>query len=278
MEQTQDAMVPKAYRVQNLIEESHDTFSMVLVPKAQGVVESFKPGQFNMLYAFGVGEVPISISGAGSDKMGLVHTIREVGFVTRALHQLKKDSTVGLRGPFGRAWPIETAKGSDIIIMAGGIGLAPLRPAIYALMEQRDQFGEIAVLYGARTPKDLLFANEFKDWRGKYGIQVKITVDTADRDWKGNVGVVTSCLPRVSFDPDHAMAMICGPEIMMRYSILELKQLGVAENQIYLTMERNMKCAIGFCGHCQFGPSFICKDGPVFSYPEIRRFFTVREI
>ena len=161
--------------------------------------------------------------------------------------------------------------------MAGGIGLAPLRPAVYSLISQRDQYGDISLLYGARTRQDLLFHNEFESWRGKYGIQVKVTVDSGDQDWKGNVGVVTTLVPRVSFDPSSCIAMICGPEIMMRFSALELTHAGLAEDEIYITMERNMKCAVGFCGHCQFGPAFICKDGPVFRYDRIKPFISIRE-
>jgi NAD(P)H-flavin reductase len=274
----QSPMTPWPYRVIKVIKETHDTFSLDLAPENGSGSMVFQPGQFNMLYAFGIGEVPISISGPAPGSNGLIHTIREVGTVTRALHLLKKGQMVGLRGPFGSAWPIETAKGGDVVVIAGGIGLAPLRPALYALLDQRDQFGEIALLYGARTPKDLLFLKELETWRGKFGVQARLTVDTADRDWRGNVGVVTASIPRVSFDPENAVALICGPEIMMRFSVLELKRCGVREDHIYITMERNMKCAVGFCGHCQFGPAFICKDGPVFRYDQIKCFFGTREI
>ena len=271
-------MTPSLYTVKKKIAESHDTFSLDLAPRDGSPLITFQPGQFNMLYAFGVGEVPISISGPAPGTSGLIHTIREVGNVTRALHQLKKGATLGLRGPFGSSWPIEEARGKVVVIIAGGIGLAPLRPVIYKLLEQRNQFGNIALLYGTREPNDLLFTKEFEIWRGKYGIQVKITVDTADSNWRGNVGVVTTSIARVSFEPAHTIAMICGPEIMMRYAVLEMKRRGVSEDHIYMTMERNMKCAIGFCGHCQFGPAFICKDGPVFRYDKVKHFFGIREI
>jgi NAD(P)H-flavin reductase len=271
-------MTPLPYLVKGVIRETHDTFSLDLVPKNNIEPINFQPGQFNMLYVFGVGEIPISISGATLATQGMVHTIREVGTVTRALGKLEKECTVGLRGPFGSIWPIEKAKGRDVVILAGGIGLAPLRPALYALLEQRDHFGEIAILYGARTPKDLLFTKEFKEWREKFNVQVKVSVDTADRSWHGNVGVVTSSIPRVSFEPKNTVAMICGPEIMMQFSVLDLMHLGVREDSIYITMERNMKCAVGFCGHCQFGANFICKDGPVFRYDQIKNFLGTREI
>ncbi len=274
----QSPMTPWPYRIQKVIRESHDTFSLNVVPKNSPDSMTFNPGQFNMLYAFGVGEVPISISGPQPGGKGMIHTIRDVGIVTGALHKLKKDQTIGLRGPFGSAWPIEESKGYDIVIMAGGIGLAPLRPALYALLDQRDKFGEIVLLYGVRKPEDLLFTKEFETWRGKYGVQVKMTVDTADREWRGNVGVVNTLVQRANFDPMNTVAMICGPEVMMRFAVSELKRREVPEDQIFITMERNMKCAVGFCGHCQFGPAFICKDGPIFRYDKVKQFFGIREI
>jgi NAD(P)H-flavin reductase len=270
-------ITPWPYRIEKVIRETHNTFSLDVVPREGASPRTFLPGQFNMLYAFGVGEVPISISGPKPGIQGMIHTIRDVGAVTHALHRLKKGQTVGLRGPFGSAWPIEAAKGNDVVIMAGGIGLAPLRPALYALLDQREQFGEIALLYGARKPEDLLFTKEFETWRGRYGVQVKLTVDIADREWRGNVGVVNSLIQRVNFDPLNTVAMICGPEVMMRFAVPELKRRGILEDRIFITMERNMKCAVGFCGHCQFGPTFICKDGPVFRYDQVRKFFGVRE-
>ena len=270
-------MVPQTRRVQRMIRETQDTFTLSVESAEEKTKPSFAPGQFNMLYAFGVGEVPISISGDPGQPLWH-HTIRDVGKVTHALTQLKAGDMVGLRGPFGSAWPVKESRGSDVVIMAGGIGLAPLRSAIYALLNERDRFGEIAVLYGARTEKDLLFTREFESWRGKYGIQVRVTIDSAGHHWKGNVGVVTTLLPRVRFDPEHTVAMICGPEVMMRFSVMELKNCGMEDKNIYVTMERNMKCAIGFCGHCQYGPTFVCKDGPVFSFNRVSSFFGIREI
>lgn len=271
-------MIPKTRKVKRVIRETRDTFTLCVEHDADEPGKSFLPGQFNMLYAFGAGEVPISISGDPAKPDLCHHTIRNVGTVTRALAKLKAGGTVGVRGPFGRSWPVSASKGSDIVIIAGGIGLAPLRPALYALLAERDQFGEIILLYGARTQEDLLFTKEFERWRGKYGVQVRVTIDSAGRSWKGNVGVVTTLFPGVQFDPANTVAMICGPEVMMRFSVQELKHCGVEERNIYVTMERNMKCAIGFCGHCQFGPAFICKDGPVFSFDRISPFFGIREI
>lgn len=271
-------MIPQPFTVNHVFRETADTFTLD-IGNSEGEIETdFLPGQFNMLYAFGVGDVPISISGRSSKSGGWLHTIREVGTVTRALHRLKKGDTLGVRGPFGQGWPMEVSKGKDIVILVGGIGLAPLRPVLRQIANERDHFGNVALLYGARTPDALLFPKERETWRGRNGIQLKVTVDMGDRNWRGNVGVVTHIVDRVSFDPSQTIAMVCGPEVMMRFSVRELKQRGVPEDQIYISMERNMKCAVGFCGHCQFGPSFICKDGPVFPYPSVSPFLEVREI
>ncbi len=276
--QRQNVMVPRPFLVHRVHKETEDTFTLELNGEDSAESPPFIPGQFNMLYAFGIGEVPISISGRSEASGGWLHTIREVGTVTRALHRMKRGGVLGLRGPFGTGWPIEEARGNDIVFMAGGIGLAPLRPALHVVQSMRDQFGEVALLYGARTPESLLFEKERELWRAKFGVQVKVTVDAAGREWKRNVGVVTNLVERASFDPAHTVAFICGPEVMMRFSVVELKQCGVPEDKIYISMERNMKCAVGFCGHCQFGPTFICKDGPVYRYDRIRQFLNVREV
>jgi NAD(P)H-flavin reductase len=271
-------MLPATCKVKQVIRETHDTFTLCVENTNEGATTGIGPGQFNMLYTFGVGEVPVSISSDPAKPEMLYHTIRRVGAVTGALTRLQVGDTVGVRGPFGSSWPLSQAQGKDIVIIAGGIGLAPLRPAIIALLRERDQYGEIVLLVGARSQKDLLFSKDLEQWRGQNGVQVKVTIDSAGREWKGNVGVVTTLIPRVRFDPANTMALLCGPEVMMRFSIRELVNGGVLEDNIYLTMERNMKCAIGFCGHCQFGPAFICKDGPVFSFDKIKRSFNVREI
>ncbi len=271
-------MVPELYQVNEKLAETYDTFTLSLSSESSSNDFIYLPGQFNMLYAFGVGEVPISISGDPRESKHLLHTIRDVGMVTHALHKLEPGQSVGLRGPFGSSWPIEKAKGNDVVIIAGGIGLAPLRPALYAMLSKRDQYGDIALLYGARRPEDLLYTNEFETWRGRYGIQVKVTVDSSEREWRGNVGVVTTLVPRVTFDPANTVAMICGPEVMMQFASLELQHCGISDENIFLTMERNMKCAIGFCGHCQYGPAFICKDGPVFSLDRVQHLLEIREI
>ncbi len=231
-----------------------------------------------MLYVFGVGEIPISISSDPAHTRSLAHTVRAVGTATTALVKLKHGSVVGVRGPFGSQWPVEEAKGKDLLIVAGGIGMAPLRPVLYSVLAQRNQYRRLLLLYGARTPKDLLYQRELARWQKLPEVQVQVTVDNADRNWRGHVGVVTKLMPKTSLDPASTLAMICGPEIMMRFTLTELRKLGLEPEQIFLSLERNMKCAVGFCGHCQFGPHFICKEGPVFRLDRVTDWFGKREI
>lgn len=271
-------MAPDLYRVHGIRRETHDTFTMDLRPSASAGVPAFAPGQFNMIYAYGAGEVPISISGDPAGRDRFVHTIRAVGAATRALCRLTKGGTLGVRGPFGSHWPVDEALGADIVVVAGGIGLAPLRPAIYRLLTERKRYGKIVLLYGARTPGDILFPRELKQWRAQFDLEVHVTVDRAASDWQGNVGVVTTMIRRASFDPNQTVAMVCGPEVMMRFTILELLGRGVPADCVFLSMERNMKCGVGLCGHCQYGPTFICKDGPVYPYTRIASTFAIREI
>jgi NAD(P)H-flavin reductase len=230
-----------------------------------------------MLQIFGVGEVPISFSGDPAEQDHLVHTIRAVGPVSKALTELEPGDLLGLRGPFGMDWPMAEAVGQDVVIVAGGLGLAPLRPALCQLLAGRERYGRIVLLYGTRSPEQILYSAELEEWRRRLDMNIEITVDHADTDWRGHVGVVTTLIPRAKFDPLHSIAVVCGPEVMMRFSIMALKDAGLADDAIWLSMERNMKCAIGFCGHCQFGPVFVCKDGPVFRYDRIRHLLTLKE-
>jgi len=271
-----DPMAPVPFTVQGVREELEDTFTLELDPP--GGRFDFAPGQFTMLYAFGVGEVPISISGDPSRPDRLVHTIRAVGAVTRALRNLRPGDRVGVRGPFGTPWPIEDAAGRDVVFVAGGIGLAPLRPAICRALERRDHYGQVVVLYGARSPHELLFAEELQDWGGRFDVTVLVTVDSADRTWFGSVGVVTKLVPRAPHDPANTTAFVCGPEIMMRFTGQELHTRGVDPDHIFVSMERNMKCGVGFCGHCQFATELVCRDGPVFRFSDISRLLNVREV
>ncbi|WP_222861221.1 FAD/NAD(P)-binding protein [Maritimibacter fusiformis] len=238
----------------------------------------FAPGQFNMLSVFGVGEIPISISGPVSDPGRIVHTIRDVGPVSKALANLPEGAVIGLRGPYGVPWPVERALGRDVVVVAGGLGLAPVRPILYELIENRLDYGKVTLLYGARSPRDMLFATELAEWRSRLDIGVEVTVDRATEAWHGHVGVVTSLLAGADFDPAATTAFVCGPEIMMRFGANGLTDAGVAPGDIFLSMERNMQCAIGLCGHCQLGPVFVCKDGPVFDWARLKPLMAVKEL
>jgi NAD(P)H-flavin reductase len=273
-----DPMLPQPYRIERLWHETDDTFSIELTPETGGEPFSFLPGQFNMLYVFGVGEVPISISSDPQVSGGFQHTTRVVGAVTRAMGRLKKGNIVGVRGPYGTHWPVEQAEGRDIIIVTGGIGLAPLRPALYRFIARREKYQRVILLYGARTPEDILYRRELERWRGKFDLEIQVTVDRGTPGWRGNVGVVTTMIGRSPFNSANAMVLACGPEVMMRFAVMEFQRRSVPSENIYLSMERNMKCAIGFCGHCQYGPAFICKDGPVFRFDAIQSIFGKAEI
>ena len=270
-------MLPQLYRVARNRRELADTVTLELAP-ASGPRPAFAPGQFNMLYVFGVGEVAISVSGDPGREGGFIHTIRDVGAVSHALTRMESGATLGLRGPFGMGWPVAEAAGCDVVIIAGGLGLAPLRPAIYEILANRLRYGHVAILFGSRHPADILFRHELEEWRRRLDVEIEVTVDHAETDWRGNVGVVPALIPRVNFDPRETIAMVCGPEVMMRYSATALRAAGVAAERIFLSMERNMKCAIGICGHCQFGPSFVCKDGPVMRLDRIADILALREI
>ena len=273
-----DPMLPQRYRIQRVHREIPDTFTLELEPEDGVDIPQFATGQFNMLYVFGVGEIPISISGDMAKRKPLIHTTRAVGTVSKAMSELKTNDVIGVRGPFGSYWPIKQAEGKDVVIAAGGIGLAPLRSVMYHILSHREKYGKAVLLYGARTPEDILYRHELEQWRAQFDLEVDVTVDRATGSWRGSVGVVTRLIPRASFDPNNTIAMVCGPEIMMRFTAADLEKRGVAPENIYVSMERNMKCAIGMCGHCQYGPNFVCKDGPVFQYSQIQGLLSKREV
>ena len=276
---TVDPMTPFFETTLNRVEEIDGVVTLEFdVEASRTEWRGFKPGQFNMLYAFGVGEVAISISGDASNDHHLVHTIRAVGAGSRALVNLEPGSPVGIRGPFGNSWPVEQAIGKDVLLIAGGLGLAPLRPALYHLLKHRQQYGKIALLYGAKSPEEILFHKELNQWQQQADLDIHVTVDHAPRTWTGNVGLVTRLFPDIALDRANTVALLCGPEVMMRACANELEQQGCDAEQIYLSMERNMKCAIGFCGHCQYGKHFICKNGPIFSFASLRSLLSIREI
>ncbi len=272
-----DPFVPQLYWVESVRRELSDTVTLELKPIA-GRRPPFQPGQFNMLYVFGVGEVPIGMSGDHTRDAVFVHTVRDVGAVSGAIAKLEAGATIGVRGPFGTIWPVAAAEGADVVIIAGGLGIAPLRPAIYEIMASRKRYGRVAILFGSRNPADMLYRHELEEWRRRLDVEIEVTVDHADSDWRGNVGVVPALVSRFVFDPEETFALVCGPEVMMRFTVNALRHAGIAADRIYLSMERNMKCAIGLCGHCQFGSAFICKDGPVMRYDRIAGIFAMREI
>lgn len=269
-------MRPVMHRVVDLRRESGDTMTIALEP-LEGAIAAGAPGQFNMLWSWGAGEVPISssaIPGAGV----LVHTVRDVGSVTHALCGAGPGSVVGVRGPFGCGWAVEAARESDVVIVAGGLGLAPLRPVVHAILADRDAYGAVSLVTGARTAEELLFRTEVDRWWRDGVIRVRTTVDRPSAAWHGSVGVVTAELPRVEFDPPRTLAMVCGPEIMMRVVATRLVERGVPKPNILLSLERTMQCGIGQCGHCQLAGSFVCADGPVMSWMTLEPLLGVPEL
>lgn len=269
-----DPMLSAPMVVSSRTQENADTFT-IEVHTPDGF--PFEPGEFTMLYVYGVGDVPISISGDPARTDVLTFTIRAAGKVTEAIGRLRPGDWIGVRGPYGRGWPLEEAKGKDVVLVAGGIGLAPLRSAVYALLNDRADYGKVALAVGFRRPDEILFLDEIHEWRQRFDFDLDITVDTADDTWRGSVGVVTRLIPMLDFDDD-AVAMVCGPEIMMMFTARALHDHGLPEENIYVSLERNMKCGIGLCGHCQYGEVFVCTEGPVKPFSEVRRIFRIREI
>ncbi len=272
-----DAMLPVSYVVADKRKDLADTWTLELEPANGGGLAAFGPGQFSMLYAFGVGEVPISVSGGGEAGGRVGHTVRAVGAATRAICAAKPGDQLGLRGPFGNGWPLPEAEGGDVVVIAGGIGIAPLRLAIKHLVERRNSYRKVSVLYGARNPDEMLYADELQAWR-ESGVSVATSVDTAPSSYGGRVGLVTTLIPDAAFEASRTTAMMCGPEVMMRFVSQALQDRGVPLESIYVSLERNMKCAIGHCGHCQLAHRFVCKDGPVFPVGRIGTLLGVREL
>ncbi|HEX8991637.1 MAG TPA: FAD/NAD(P)-binding protein [Anaerolineales bacterium] len=237
---------------------------------------SFRPGQFNMIYVPGAGEAAISVSSDPADRENIGHSVRLVGNVTHSIGRLQLGDMVGLRGPFGSSWPIDELEGKDIFVATGGIGLPPLRPVIYHILHHREKYGKVTLLYGARTPDQLMYAEEYETWR-QAGIDVQLCVDRGDPSWTGRVGVVPMWFYQFRLDPRKTAVLTCGPEIMIRFVIYEALARRIPSEQVYVSLERNMKCGQGSCGHCQLGPYFICKDGPVFRFDALQLFFNVEE-
>lgn len=273
-----DPWSPHPARIRSIRQEVPEIATYELViddPQVQDRYR-FQPGQFNMLYLPGIGEAAISISSDPRRPESLLHTVRAVGNVTNALARKQVGEQVLLRGPFGSSWPLDACRGCDVVLAAGGVGLPPLRPAIHHFIDQRDDYGRVILLYGARSPQTLLFTDEYEVWR-RAGIEVQTIVDIGDHGWTGQIGVVPTLLERLTLDAPQTRILTCGPEIMMKFVIIEALSRGIAAEEIALSMERNMNCAIGFCGHCQLGPEFVCKDGPVFSYDRMAPYLDVEE-
>jgi NAD(P)H-flavin reductase len=273
---TVELMLPLPYRVTDRQVETRDSATLRLEP-VEAAVPALRAGQFCMLYAPGIGEVAISISGIGSDG-ALVHTIRDVGAVSRALHDAQAGCLLGVRGPFGTDWGLDSAVGSDLVIVAGGVGLAPLRPVVLGALARRADYGRVVLIAGARSPEVFLFRDQLAEWTSGTDIEVEQTIDMPVIDWDGPVGFVTEPLARLNLDPLRTIAFVCGPEPMMRFSANVLLRKGISAERIRVSLERNMQCGVGLCGHCQLGPLLVCRDGPVVDYAVAGPLLAVREL
>lgn len=267
-----ERMIPVAFRVRAARRELADTWTLELEPPDGAFV--FEPGQFTMLSALGHGEVPISISGDADEPGLLVHTVRDVGAATHAICAARPGDVLTVRGPFGSAWPLDAAAGRDAVVVTGGIGLAPLRAAVLRLLARGVP---TVLLHGGRTPDLMLYADELDGWRER-GLDVMTTVDSAGPEWIGHVGVVPSLVRRAEFDESSAVAFTCGPEVMMRFTLAALERRGVAPERMHVSLERNMQCGVALCGHCQLGPTLVCRDGPVYPVSDVAHLLTVREL
>ncbi len=269
-------MVPEAFEVVSSHRDTPDTWTLSL-KSPSGRAVPFRPGQFMMLSAGGAGEVPISISGDPEQPERLSHTVRSVGLATAAICSAGTGRVLAARGPFGGSWPMSELEGLDVVIAAGGIGLAPLRPAILALLAHRERYGRLVLLYGGRAPDQLLYRDELDAWTAR-GMEVYVTVDSAGPEWLGHIGVVTRLIARARLDGSASAALTCGPEVMMRFTVAGLRQAGVEPERIYVSMERNMQCGFGHCGHCQLGPTLVCREGPVYRFPDVEPWIGIREL
>ncbi|WP_204848436.1 FAD/NAD(P)-binding protein [Rhodopila globiformis] len=273
---TTDPMVPMPFRITRVIREIPGVYTWHLKP-LDGKPFHYRPGQFNMVYQFGVGEIPVSISGDSREPDTLVHTIRAVGPVTNAMQELHAGAVVGIRGPFGRPWPIDEVVGSDIVFVTSTIGLAPLRGLIYEVLHRRQDFGKVIICYGTRGVDDIMYEQDLHRWRARFDTNVHLTVHSAPSGYRGRVGSVNAAIRAARPDWSATTAFVCRSEALTRQAVDTLGELGVTKDRVWVTLERNMQCAIGLCGHCQIGTTFVCKDGPVYRYDQIEHLYSVRE-
>jgi NAD(P)H-flavin reductase len=272
-----NSWVPLRAIVRDARRESGDTVSLTLeLPEMPA--EAGRAGQFNMLYLFGRGECAVSLSGIAATADTVMHTVKSVGPLTGGLTALDAGAVVGVRGPFGSGWPLAQLRGRDLVLIGGGIGFAPLRPVIEYVAAHREDFGRVDVLYGCRGPADVLFVADLDRWRLLDGVTMHVTVDRSAPGWDGEVGFVTERLAGLALDPGRVAVLMCGPEVMMRHAVRNLGRRGVPDEAILLSMERNMRCAVRLCGHCQWGPHFVCRDGPVYRLDKVRAIFGLREL
>ncbi len=277
MNPTGDIYLPRSAIITARIQESPTIFTLqTQFSDGNQPCYSFYPGQFNMVYLYGVGEVAISISSDPAECSYLRHTIRAVGRITKALQNLKEGDEIGIRGPYGRGWPLVEAQGKHVVIVTGGLGCAPTVSVINYILARREQYGALTILQGVKHSQDLIYRKKYALWQQAPNVAVHIAADRVGPKWPWATGYVTDMIQSLSLDPDNTIAMMCGPEMMMHAAVSALAKKGMPEDAMYLSMERNMECGVGQCGHCQYGGLFICKDGPVFAYPEIKDLFSVK--
>jgi len=273
-----DPHLPHVAVIDRRTQEAPTIFTLRLQYEETSMQEAFefKPGQFNMVTLFGVGEIPISIVNDPLDSHFFDHTIRVVGRVSEGMSKLQPGDRVGIRGPFGRGWPLERIKGKDVLLITGGLGCAPLVSVIRYLLRRREEYGHIHILQGVKHANDLIWRDQYNEWSRLRDVRILLAADTVTKGWSGQQGMVTELIDHLSLRPQRTVVLLCGPELMMLAAIANLREKGIQDGSIWFSMERNMQCGIGQCGHCQIGPKFVCQDGPVFCYSELADFFGAR--
>ena len=270
-----DPHFPHVAVIDQRIQEAPSIFTLRLQYEDTGVQEAFEfaPGQFNMVTLFGVGEIPISIVNDPLDSHFFDHTIRVVGRVSEGMSKLQPGDRLGIRGPFGRGWPMDRIKGKDVLLITGGLGCAPLVSVIRYLLRRRDDYGHVHILQGVKHSNDLIWREQYDEWAKIRDVNIMLAADVAEKGWTGQQGMVTELIDQISLRPQRTVVLLCGPELMMLAAVASLRELEIQDSNIWFSMERNMQCGIGQCGHCQIGPQYVCQDGPVFCYSEMADFF-----